>query len=595
MTSGPPAASTSAATPVPASQAGDGAPAPPSGALTGDPITLDTAADYRILGAEQENADRARGRVSATMAEDLGPDATAVAAAMDQQESDGLWALVDGATTASLSPARAMTLASVRLPRPGPRAVSIPPPGMSFLGPWITSLMLVESSLEKGTAYNKSTHDEEPVESGANKGTITTDSTVSVTPSGSQLTVDVVTKTKGELSDESGRLIFRIDGNGHAHIEVQACPDASGVATVRVEFSASELYFISGGGDRAGNSWQDDDKGDGQIFSNDEAALDHTVLGMATDHANKGGSKAAGAGQSTLSDETISTTTTGVTLDAAGHGSGGESSYTGHGTTMDAVKGSLHDAGTFVGGAMLVTAKAAEKFWRSGKCIDVAVDPKGGDVGANSATTVTAKVRQHFENVELDKPVAATMSGIKSIEPSGKKVPSPATFTYTAGAKPKDAGIVTFKSVSNRGIGETTVTFTVGGAWKVEGHDHAGTTIDGQKCGGLGGQWTLKGHIKGQGIETTSTYVATIDETTLAGTYTYKSVGTVDTGFGVIKTTLTGKGKASLVAQADGSYLMTLAGTTIKSTATGAGTTQTTSAAIPDLPFTWTPGGTCPS
>ena len=89
--------------------------------------------------------------------------------------------------------------------------------------------------------------------------------------------------------------------------------------------------------------------------------------------------------------------------------------------------------------------------------------------------------------------------------------------------------------------------------------------------------------------------MATIDETTLAGTYTYKSVGTVDTGFGVIKTTLTGKGKASLVAQADGSYLMTLAGTTIKSTATGAGTTQTTSAAIPDLPFTWTPGGTCPS
>jgi hypothetical protein len=84
-------------------------------------------------------------------------------------------------------------------------------------------------------------------------------------------------------------------------------------------------------------------------------------------------------------------------------------------------------------------------------------------VGADSTTKVSAKVRHRFENTELDKPVEATMTGVKSIEPAGSKVPSPASFTYTAGPKPEDAGIVTFKSVSNRGIGETTATFTVGG------------------------------------------------------------------------------------------------------------------------------------
>ncbi len=273
----------------------------------------------------------------------------------------------------------------------------------------------------------------------------------------------------------------------------------------------------------------------------------------------------------------------------------GEGTFQGHGTTMAEVKAAYNGSRTTVALAVYVTAKAAEKFWRSGKCIDVVVAPDGGDVSANSTTSVTAKVRQHFENAELDKAVEATLSGVKSIEPAAKKVPSPATFTYTAGPNPKDAGIVTFKSVSNRGIGEKAVTFTVGGGWKVEGHDQAGATVDGQKCGGLGGAWKITGHIKDQGITTDSTYVATIDETTLAGTYTYKSVGKVDTGYGVITTTMTGNGKASLVAQADGSYLMTLAGTTVKSTVTGAGSTQSVNVAIPALPFTWQPGGTCPS
>ena len=107
-------------------------------------------------------------------------------------------------------------------------------------------------------------------------------------------------------------------------------------------------------------------------------------------------------------------------------------------------------------------SKAAERFWQSGKCVEVVVDPTGGDVDDDSTTTVTAKVRHRFEGNELDKPVEATVSGVKSIEPSGQKVPSPASFTYTAGPNEGDSGDVTFKSVSNRGIGQTTVTFKVG-------------------------------------------------------------------------------------------------------------------------------------
>ena len=37
-------------------------------------------------------------------------------------------------------------------------------------------------------------------------------------------------------------------------------PGRGGVANASMEFSASELYFVSGDGGRIGNSWQDDDK-----------------------------------------------------------------------------------------------------------------------------------------------------------------------------------------------------------------------------------------------------------------------------------------------------------------------------------------------
>ncbi len=463
VTSGPPAASTSAATPVPASQAGDGAPAPPSGALTGDPIAFDTSGDFRIPAAAQENAVRAAGRTKAAMADALGPDAATVATALDQAGSDQLWAIVDDATAVVVSRGPTAILASVRLPRSEPRVASIPPPGMSYLGPWIASVMLVDSRLGAGSAYSKSSHDESAVQLGPSKGTVTTDSTVSVTPSGSRVVVDVATKTKGEVSDADGRLIFRIDGNGHAHIEVQACPDAGGVSNASMEFSASELYFVSGDGGRIGNSWQDDDKADVQIFANDQAELDHDSVSMTTDHTSKGGTKAPGAGQTDLRDVAISTKSPGATLGPDGVFTMGESTFEGHGTTMAEIADASKGSRNVVGLAVHVTGKAAEKFWRSGKCIEVAVDPNGGDVGAGSTMTVTAKVRHKFENTELDKPVQATMTGVKSIEPSGTKVPSPATFKYSAGPSPQDAGIVTFKSVSNRGIGETTATFTVGG------------------------------------------------------------------------------------------------------------------------------------
>jgi hypothetical protein len=584
---GSPIATASAA----ASPAGN-EPAQPSGSLEPGPVALDLSAGAIVAAAAREDADRAGERALADMAGYLGPDSPALVAALDKQAADGLTAQVDAATAAATPPNA--VLASVRLPRVSGEVVAgaAPPPGMSLMGPWAASMIIVDSPSSWDRAYSDSHHTDDEIVLGPNKGTLKTDTTINVTPSGSRLVVDVQLKQTGEVNDANGRLVFRINGTGHAHVDIQGCPDGQGLAPASLEFSSSEDYFVSSDAGRSGHSWQQDDTADARIFADDEANLDHVSSDVKTDKAVKGGTRAAGAGQSELTDYTIDAGET-LTLGPDGNGQSGAGTFNAHNVTKADVNDAYRAAEQFLGIALWTSGKAAEKFWRSGKCIDVVVDPAGGDVAANSTTSVTVKVRHKFENNELDKPVEATMTGVKSIEPAGQRQPAPATFTYTAGAKPADKADVTFKSVSNRGIGQTTVTFTVGGGWKTESNGllQGEETFKGQKCNGLAGIWRIDGRVNNPGVKQTATWTATIDGTTLAGTYAYKSKTTTITPLGSIVTTSTGTGAASLVAQPDGSLKMTIGATNVVSTAAG----QSLSIPIPDMFFTWTPGGTCPA
>jgi hypothetical protein len=565
--------------------------APDSGSFDPGSVSIDVATNAVISIAAQEDAARAGERALADMAGYLGPDSPGLAAALDRQAADELVKEVDAATTAATANA---ILASVRLPRPvgDVAAGAAPPPGMSLMGPWAASMMIVDSSSSWEKAYSDTHHSEDELTAGPNKGTIKTDTTTTVTPSGSRLVVDVQMKQVGEMSDANGRLVFRINGTGHAHVDVQGCPDAQGIAKASMEFSSSEDYFVATDAGRSGHSWQQDDKADAQVFANDEANLDHVSSDLKTDKAVKGGTRAAGADQSDLTDYTIDAGET-MTLGQDGNGQSGPGTFNAHNVTKAEVNDAYHAAEQFLGIAVWTSAKAAEKFWRAGKCIEVVVDPAGGDVAANSTTSVTAKVRHRFENKELNKPVEATVAGVKTIEPAGQRQPAPATFTYTAGGKPADTGNVTFKSISNRGIGESTVTFTVGGGWKTESNGllHGEETFKGQKCDGLAGIWRIDGRVNNPGVKQTATWTATIDGTTLAGTYAYKSKTTTITPLGSIVTTSTGTGAASIVAQPDGSLKMTIGATSVLSTAAG----QSLNVPVPDMFFTWTPGGTCPA
>jgi hypothetical protein len=215
-------------------------PAPPSGSFNPGPIPLDLSTGAIVAVAAREDADRANERALADMAGYLGPDSPALAAALDKQAADGLSKQVDAATAASTT--SNAVLASVRLPRvPGEVAAgAAPPPGMSLMGPWAASMIIVDSPSSWDRAYSDSHHTDGEIVLGANKGTIKTDTTTTVTPSGSRLVVDVQLKQVGEVNDANGRLVFRINGTGHAHVDIQGCPDTQGVAQASMEFSSSD-------------------------------------------------------------------------------------------------------------------------------------------------------------------------------------------------------------------------------------------------------------------------------------------------------------------------------------------------------------------
>jgi hypothetical protein len=110
--------------------------------------------------------------------------------------------------------------------------------------------------------------------------------------------------------------------------------------------------------------------------------------------------------------------------------------------------------------AGLVRSEARSK-WRGGTCIEVDGSPATAMVERDSVTDVTATVRHKFDESNVDAPVVATFSGVRSIDKVGQRVPSPATYRFVAGSEYLDQGVIKFKSTSRRGIGEGTSTLTV--------------------------------------------------------------------------------------------------------------------------------------
>jgi len=301
----------------------------------------------------------------------------------------------------------------------------LPPQGATIIGVYAMTVVVFEGlisdaplSIKDSNADNRgvtektadpqSTTDEVTVE--GNKGKITTTIRARASLYLSRISVEIKLEQEGEVRDaKTGAVLYKISSGAVGTASGDFCPDSNGQASATFSFIGREGHFDSTG-------------------------------------ANIGNSDTSFGGELRFK-----------VSDAAKL------------TTIDIIpNGAL--GGALMGSIAQGTAGPYEKGWRSGVCIQVLVDPDGGEVDPGAKKTVTVKLRQRVEGKDLDKDVEATMTGgVKSLEPSGQKQKPPATYTYTAGSEPGDKGTLSFDTTSNRGIGHTSVEFNVAGGWIVNG------------------------------------------------------------------------------------------------------------------------------
>jgi hypothetical protein len=113
-----------------------------------------------------------------------------------------------------------------------------------------------------------------------------------------------------------------------------------------------------------------------------------------------------------------------------------------------------------------------------------------------------------------------------------------------------------------------------------------GTSTFAKKCGDMGGDWIIDWKTDGA----SDRFVATVDKTTLSGTYVEDTWQTYDVnkGNGSITSHTTG-GTVSLVVQADGTVVMTTAGGVMELTLKGAGGTTNTTDTGGTTNYKWLP------
>jgi hypothetical protein len=366
-----------------------------------------------------EAAMRREGRAQAGLSK-LGPGALKLAELMDRTASFALTHLpaklrvaVTGAPIANVDDP------SGRGGRLAAPLFDLPQPGEAVLGAYLITTQAADAVLANSqqakasgecpcTTTGNSNPYVDNVDIEGNPGLITTTTSYTGTITGSKMNVDITVRVAGEVRDAATKaILYKIANEGKGHVDGDACPDPSGTVRAHMLFSGHEDYFNDSGA-VTGGGVSESFGGEMRIRVDDSARI---------------------AG-----------------VDISPVGKGGE---------------------FMMRLAAQSTAPSFEKVWRtSGVCIALLATPEGGPVEKDSETTVTVKVKHAQEGNELDKLVEARFDGVKSLEPKTKQK-GPAEFRYKAGSTDGDKGSIAFESVSNRGIGRTTTTFTVGGDWSV--------------------------------------------------------------------------------------------------------------------------------
>ena len=362
-----------------------------------------------------------------------------------------------------------------------------------------------------------------------------------------RVSMDLVLSATDRITEiASGSFIALYTSTTTGHFDVNACPDENGVAKGTYTFQTKhELNDVSttqaarSGASRSAEAPFSLINGEDAHLEQIEAALDMEADAFGPGSPGGPGPTGPfdwGATQSVQMVMPVSGSTT----------------FTGTGYTVTGTGGER------ASGAMLVTSgmamlflsevgKEAEKFWRSGKCIEITTNEDSRDVDPGAAVEIIAEALGKFDREQIEAPIKASFNGKESLDPVNEARDPPATFNFKAGGEDGDKGTIDLEQVGRRGIGKKQIVFTVGASdYRVINAQTAIGGITGTKCDGLAGPWTLQWH--GQGATASSATTFTLPED--GGTAPAHTNLTLD--FGEAKSVYVLDGSASVATRPDG-------------------------------------------
>lgn len=477
--------------------------------------------------------------------------------------------------------------------------------GAAWIGSIITGALALNAGMShvgpgSGEPGRSGTFDSTETQTeGDRQVTMTVHLTTQLTVSGSLVVADAdATETDTAVSVSTGARIGSAVHRTHIHAEATVCPDANGVVELRVEIEIS----TDGSGMPGGSSFNVNATTLQQGHVDDDAYLtsEDTSTDAQFDETSADGTTQSGS----------ATTTATFTYGPRGHGydtSAGVPSTGSLTGDMDPSEATGFLRFVQMTAAML-TATAfdeAQKQWRNGKCVAIEASEHSRKVGPNDVIQFTAQPVHKIDGGNLDKPVVATFSGEKSIDPLDTPVDAPAAFTFIASQR-ETSGFITLTSTSNRGIGTLALTFEVEyQGWFIDQPFTNGAgargTITGKFCGhDPEGSWVASGTYEFLGFKGNQTWKITPNDhedegsgTVWTGPFTYRDDSKGP--FGVEQHTRVTGTVMMTISDDDGSVTMTFMERTRKQTAKapggGTGSGPTSPQRMTDL--TWTSDADC--
>lgn len=283
--------------------------------------------------------------------------------------------------------------------------------------------------------------------------------TYRMTRGAGRLTFAVEIRSTDVLRDAaSGAETARLTGIGLGSIDVSACPDPRGVGEGRAQLAWSETLTPAGGRPGAATSATTD--APFAIWVTDAARWSRIDVTMdlrraAAGPGTPGGDPSAPFDWSAQASVPLTITAPGGTVRGTS-----PTTVSGRGAPADQA---TRTVGGHIGMGHFLTeiAKEAERFWRSGRCIELTTTPASGRVAAGATLEIEARAVHRFDGQPVEAPIVAAFSGTQAVEPVGTPIAPPGPFRYTAGARPGDSGTIELTQTGRRGIGRVTVRLAV--------------------------------------------------------------------------------------------------------------------------------------